>query len=259
MILTIDIGNSQVHGGVFDGDKDILQFRKRSIQQFSSDEIGIFLLNVLRENSIDPLSITDISLCSVVPSAIHSFRSGCIKYFKLDPFILKPGTKTGLKIKYRNPLEVGTDRIANAIAATKLYPGKNLIVIDFGTATTFCVISREKEYLGGVILPGIRISMEALEKNTAQLPTVEIKELDSVVGKSTAESIQSGLYYGQIGIVNEIKKRIINESFSNEKPVVIGTGGFSTLFEEAGLFDVKHTTLVLQGLYYALEMNKCKE
>ena len=259
MILTIDIGNTQIHGGVFDNENFVLQFRKRSTQQFSSDEIGIFLLNVLRENGIDPKTITEISLCSVVPSAIHSFRSGCIKYFNIEPFILKPGVKTGLQIKYHNPLEVGTDRIANAIAASKLFPDKNIIVIDFGTATTFCVITKKKEYLGGIIIPGIRISMEALEKNTAQLPLVEIKEPEHVVGKATAESIQSGLYFGQIGMVNEIKQRIINEVYNGETPVVVGTGGFSSLFENAKIFDIVVPTLVLQGLYHALNMNKGKK
>lgn len=259
MILCIDVGNTQIYGGIFDNEELTIQFRKTSRQQFSSDEIGIFLRTVLRENKVDPDQIHDISICSVVPDLNHSLRAGCLKYFNTEPFFLRPGVKTGLKIKYRNPLEVGSDRIANAIAAVNMFPNKNLIVIDFGTATTFCVISKNKEYLGGVILPGIRISMEALESRTAQLPIVEIKEMNEVVGRSTVESIQSGLYFGQIGMVKELKTKIIEEAFKNEEPVVIGTGGFSRLFENAKLFDHIIPTLVLKGLYIAYNMNKEKE
>ncbi len=256
MVLCIDVGNTQIHGGVFDGEVLAAQFRKTSRQQFSSDEAGVFLRSVLRENKIDPDSIKDISICSVVPDLNHSLRSACLKYFNIEPFFLKPGVKTGLKIKYRNPLEVGADRIANAIAATHLYPNKNLIVVDFGTATTFCVISSAKEYLGGIILPGIKISMEALESHTAQLPIVEIKKVEEVVGKSTVESIQSGLYHGQIGMVRELKTKITNEAFKDEEPIVLATGGFSRLFEEEKLFKEILPTLVLKGLFYAYKMNK---
>lgn len=259
MILCIDVGNTQIYGGIFDNEELTIQFRKTSRQQFSSDEIGIFLRTVLRENKVDPDQIHDISICSVVPDLNHSLRAGCLKYFNTEPFFLRPGVKTGLKIKYRNPLEVGSDRIANAIAAVNMFPNKNLIVIDFGTATTFCVISKNKEYLGGVILPGIRISMEALESRTAQLPIVEIKEMNEVVGRSTVESIQSGLYFGQIGMVKELKTKITEEAFKNEEPVVIGTGGFSRLFENTKLFDHIIPTLVLKGLYIAYNMNKEKE
>lgn len=259
MILCLDVGNTQIHGGVFDKEKITIQFRKMSRQQFSSDEIGIFLLTVLRENNIQPKLISGISICSVVPDVNHSLRAGCLKYFDMEPFFLKPGVKTGLKIKYRNPLEVGTDRIANAIAATSMYPNKNLIIVDFGTATTFCVISKEKEYLGGIIIPGLRISMEALENNTAQLPIVEIKEVTDVVGRSTTESIQSGLYFGQIGMVKEIKSRIAKEAFKNEEPIVIGTGGFSRLFENANMLDIIVPTLVLKGLNIVFSMNNALE
>ncbi|MFC2134345.1 type III pantothenate kinase [Bacteroidota bacterium] len=256
MILCIDVGNTQIHGGVFDNDELILQFRKTSRSQFSSDEIGLFLKSVLRENDINPKDVKEISMCSVVPDVVHSMRNGCLKYFEMEPFILKPGVKTGLQIKYRNPIEVGTDRIANAIAAMKLHPDKNKIIVDFGTATTFCVVSKDKEYLGGIILPGIRISMETLVRNTAQLPKVEIKEIENVVGRSTAESIQSGLYFGQIGMVKELLNKITEESFKDDTPIVLATGGFSRLFENADLFDEIIPNLVLQGLLEALKMNR---
>jgi len=201
MILCIDIGNTQIHLGVFENREIKLQFRKSSRGQFSSDEIGVFIKTSLKENNIDPSLIKEISICSVVPDVLHSMVNGCLKYFKVNPFVLKPGVKTSLKIKYRNPLEVGTDRIANAIAASKLFPDKNIIVVDFGTATTFDVITKNKEYLGGIIIPGFRLSMESLNKNTAQLPNVEIFKPKNVVGRSTEESIRSGLYFGQKAIV----------------------------------------------------------
>jgi len=256
MLLTIDLGNSQLYGGVYDKDELIFQFRKFNRQQSSSDEIGIFLISVLKESGIDPTKINEISICSVVPQANHSVLNGCRKYFELEPFILKPGAKTGLQIKYKNPAEVGADRIVNAIAGYNLFPNRNLIIVDFGTATTFCVITKEKEYLGGIILPGINISMESLERNAAQLTKVEIKSMSTVIGKTTQESIQSGLYFGQIGMVKEIKTRIIKEAFKDEKPIIIGTGGFSSMFKNAGLFDEIIPTLVLQGLKYAFNLNK---
>jgi type III pantothenate kinase len=198
MILALDIGNSQIHGGVFDetgGDGLKFQFRKGTHSGMSSDEFGTFLRIVLRENGVDPKNIKQIALCSVVPDVVHSIKGACNKYFDINPFILQAGTRTGLKIKYRNPLEVGSDRIANAIAASRLYPAQNLIVVDYGTATTFCVITADKDYLGGLILPGFRISMEALESRTAKLPSVELLSPEELVGKSTVESIQSGIYF----------------------------------------------------------------
>ncbi|MBN1639048.1 MAG: type III pantothenate kinase [Ignavibacteriales bacterium] len=258
MILCLDVGNTQIHGGLFENDELIFQFRKSTTKNSSSDEIGLFLRQILRENNYDLKSISDISICSVVPDANYSLRNGCVKYFDINPFFLQPGVKTGIKIKYYNPAEVGADRIANAIAAVNQFPNKNLIIVDFGTATTFCVISKEKDYLGGAIVPGIRTSMEALEARTAKLPKVEIIPVEKVVGKSTVESIQAGLYFGQIGTVKEIKKRIIDSAFSEDKPLVIGTGGFSHLFVDDKIFDVLIPNLVLDGLNILVKMNKEK-
>jgi type III pantothenate kinase len=255
MILCLDVGNTNIHGGVFDGDELKLQFRRTSEFRSSSDELGLFLRGVLRENDVDPSDIRQIAFCSVVPDAIHSLRNCCLKYFDLSPFILQAGVKTGLKIKYRNPLEVGADRIANAIAATQLYPDRNVLIVDFGTATTFCAISKEKEYLGGVILAGLKISMEALEEKTSKLPSVEIIKMAQTLGRSTTESIQSGLYFGHVGMIKEIKTRLTQESFAEHAPFTIGTGGFSGLFESTGLFDAIVPDLVLKGLNIALKMN----
>lgn len=258
MILTLDVGNTTIHGGLFDGENLIFQFRRTSNVHASSDELGIFLRAVLRENNADASLIKHIAICSVVPDAIHSMRGACQKYFGLNPFLLQPGAKTGLKIKYANTLEVGADRIADAIAGIHLYPNRDLIIIDFGTATTIEVVNRHAEYLGGVILAGMRISMEALEARTAKLPTVEIARVDAnrVLGRSTVESIQSGLYFGTIGQIREFITRFSNECFdSREKPLILATGGFAGLFESAGLFDAVHPDLVLKGLFIAHRMN----
>ena len=259
MLLCLDIGNTQIYGGVFKDDRIVLQFRKSAKLSSSSDEIGIFLREVLRENKLNPKDISGIAMCSVVPDVVYSIRNGCIKYFEIDPFILQAGVKTGLKIKYLNPQEVGSDRIANAIAAINLHPNKNIVVMDFGTATTFDVISKEKEYLGGAIIPGIRISMEALESKTAKLPAVEIAVPEKVIGKTTKESIQAGLFYGHIGTTKEIISRISQEAFGGTKPFIIGTGGFANMFNNAGLFDTINPELVLRGLYYSSKMNLQKE
>ena len=255
MILCLDVGNSQIFGGVYGEDEVKFQFRKTSLTGNSSDEIGIFLRNVLRENNIEPEKMEKIAICSVVPDQIYSLKNAAIKYFGGAPFILGPGVRTGLQILYRNPLEVGADRIANAISATAKYPGRDIIIIDMGTATTFCVVSCEKKYFGGAILPGLRISMNALESNTAKLPNVEIVKPTQACGRSTIESIQSGLYYSHVGTMKEMISRITKESFKGQRPVVIATGGFAHLFQTEGIFDEIVNDLVLQGIYQAYKMN----
>jgi type III pantothenate kinase len=259
MILALDVGNSQIFGGLIEetsgGPKILFRFRKNSKGGASSDEYGLFLREVLRENGYDPTKIRKIAICTVVPDVMHSLKGACQKYFGHAPFVLQAGVKTGLKVRYKNPVEVGADRIANSFAATTRYPGKNLVIIDLGTATTFCAVTKEKDYLGGSILAGLRISAEALESKTAKLPSVEIVAPETALGKSTVESIQMGLYFGHLGAMKEIVARITKEAFNGERPFVIGTGGFSRLFERENLFDVEIPDLVLLGLYDALEMN----
>ena len=155
MILCLDVGNTQVFGGVFAGDRLISQFRRTSQLRSSSDELGVFFRGVLRENDIDPGLIQEIVICSVVPDLNYSLRACAQKYFSIDPLMLRPGVKTGLNIAYQDPKEVGADRIADAVGAIKLFPGRNLIVADFGTATTVCAVDKDKTFLGGNILPGV--------------------------------------------------------------------------------------------------------
>ncbi len=250
MLLCIDIGNSHIYGGVFLNDKIQLYFR-HTAKACTSDEIGIFLINVLKENHCQPTNITQISICSVVPQLDYSVRAACVKYFHIEPLFLHYNSQKILNLKYHNPIEIGADRIANAIAAVHFIPNKNLIIIDFGTATTFCVITSQKEYLGGAILPGLRLSMEALSNNTAKLPNVEIIKSEHIIGKSTIESIQSGIFYGAIGACREIIKHINNEilhTTNEQNSYIIATGGFAGLFEQQNIFNQLMPDLVLHGI-----------
>jgi type III pantothenate kinase len=254
MILCLDVGNSQIFGGVFERNEILLRFRHDTTASTTSDQLGIFLKSVLRENGLKS-HIKHIAVCSVVPSIDYSLRSACIKYFNVDPVFLQADVKTGLDLKYTNPHELGADRLANAIAAVDAFPNKNLIIIDFGTATTFCAINKKKAYLGGAILAGMKLSMNALQANTAKLFAVEIVKPDSIVGRTTKENIQSGLYFGQLGIIREFTQKITHEHFKNEKPIIIGTGGFSYLFEQEGIFTTVMPDLILQGLRLVLKLN----
>ena len=248
------MGNSHLFGGVFDGNKLLLRFRHQS-KAVTSDEIGIFLKAVLRENNVDPALIKHIAMCSVVPNIDYSLRSACLKYFSCEPFIVQSGIKTGLKINYRNPIEVGADRITTAIASSSLFPNTNIINIDFGTATTLCAISANKNYLGGAIMPGLRLAMESLQSHAAKLPSVEILKPQEVVGRSTIESIQSGLYMSTLGGCRELISRVKEEAFHGKPSKVIATGGFASLFEGQGIYDLNLPDLVLDGLRIALEQN----
>jgi len=256
MLLCLDIGNSQIHGGVFDGDTLLCQFRKTTQPLCSSDEFGVFFAAVLRENGVDPAAVRGAAVCSVVPRALYPVRSACVKYFRCEPFVLQAGVKTGLKVRYRNPHEVGADRIAGAVAATQRRPAVNTIVVDCGTATTFDVITAEADYLGGAILPGVGISVESLAGRTAKLPTVEITRPATALGRSTVESIQAGVYHGHVGAIRQLLGELAREAFSGQRPYVVGTGGFARLLEEEKLFDEIVPELVLLGLKHAEQLNR---
>lgn len=255
MILCLDIGNTQIHGGVFDGGLRC-QFRKTTHPLGSSDEFGVFFSAVLRENGVDPRAVQRVAICSVVPQALYPVRSACLKYFRCEPFVLQAGVKTGLKIRYRNPHEVGADRIAGAIAATLRRPATNVIVADCGTATTLEVITADAEYLGGAILPGVGISVETLAGRTAKLPTVELTRPAVALGRSTVESIQAGVFHGHVGAIRQLVAELTKEAFAGVRPYVIGTGGFARLLEPEKLFDEIVPELVLLGLRHAEEINR---
>lgn len=256
MLLCLDVGNTQIHGGVFDGDALRCQFRKSTHPLATADELGIFLLAVLRENGIDPGAIHRVAICSVVPAATVGVRGAAEQYFRCEPFILQSGVKTGLKVRYRNPAEVGADRVAGAIAGARRQPGRDLIVVDCGTATTLDVVTQAGDYLGGVIMAGVGMASEALASRTAKLPRIEIARPEFALGRSTVESIQSGLFYGHIGSIRFLLDRLRSEVFPDRKPWVIGTGGFARLLEDEALFDEIVPELVLFGLWQAEALNR---
>ncbi len=255
MILTIDVGNTSTACGLFDGDECVLRFRKATDINTSSDETGIFLRSVLRENGYDWQNIEKVGCCSVVPSVNHSLASACKKYLGHEPLFIQAGIKTGLKLRYSNPKEIGADLIAAAMGAVALYPEKNLIIIDMGTATTAELVSKNKEYLGGVIMPGLKISADALAEETANLTSVEIMKPEHVYGSSTTEAIQAGLYYGTAGSIKEFCYLFKKNVFHGEDAIVIGTGGFARSFEDYKLFDKIVPGLVLSGVKCALDLN----
>jgi type III pantothenate kinase len=256
MLLCIDVGNTQILGGVYQGEDLKATFRRTSGIRASSDELGTFFRAVLHENGVDSEEIEMAGICSVVPDVVHSLRNCFRKYFRFEPFLLQPGVKTGLKIRYRDPLEVGADKIANAIGGLTRFPGRNLIIVDFGTATTVCAVTKDKEYLGGIITPGIHSSMAMLESKTARLPAVEIIRPSQVLGRSTVESIQSGLYYSTLATVRSLAAFVTEEHFAKERPVILGTGGFGRLFEEEQFFDAFLPELPLIGLRRAVELSQ---
>lgn len=255
MILCLDIGNTHIYGGVFKENQLILKFRYPSQQSFTSDQLGVFFTNVLRENNIHRHEISDIAICSVVPSLDYSVNSAFVKYFDLQPFILQSGVKTGLNIRCTNPQEVGADRIANCVGASHAFPNKNMLIVDFGTATTVDILSKDRHFLGGAILPGLKVQMTALHEHTANLPPVSIEAVETAMGKTTLDCIRSGLFFGHLGAIKEITSRLKQECFQYEPCMMIGTGGFSRLFENSRLFDVILPDLVLQGLKVSLDKN----
>lgn len=253
MLLCLDIGNSHIFGGVFKNNKLALRFRHATYCSITSDQLGIFLKNVLRENSFDPKQITMIALCSVVPSIDYSLRAACKKYFQIEPFVLDHTAKTSIKIKTKNPRENGADIIAGIIAAIHHHPQKNLIVMDLGTVTTIAAVTKSKEYLGATFIPGIGTAMNSLQVNAAKLFSVEIIAPQKALGRSTTESIQAGLYFGHLGAIKEITTQITTEVFPKSSPLLVATGGFSHLFAHEKLFHHLDPDLVLQGIKIAYE------
>lgn len=251
MILCLDIGNTHICGGIFENDEILLRFRHATYSGLTSDQLGIFLKNTIRENSFKNKQITAIAFCSVVPSVDYSLRAACKKYFKLEPFVLQAGIKTEIKIGTHNPNETGADLIAAVIAATNLYPQKNLIILDLGTVTTITAVSKNKEFLGVSFIPGMYTAMNSLQTCAAKLFPVEIIKPQEALGRSTIKSMQSGLFFGQLGAIKEIIARITKEAFPKTAPIIIATGGFSHLFESEKIFNHIEPDLVLQGVRLA--------
>lgn len=255
MILVIDVGNTNIVFGAYEGTKLLNHWRMETSRGKTSDEYGMFMASLLNYEKLDIDGIEAVIIASVVPPIMYSIEHAIRKYFKQEPMIVGPGIKTGINIKYENPREVGADRIINAVAAYELYGGP-FIVVDFGTATTFCAVSSRCEYLGGVICPGIKISAEALFEKAAKLPRIELTKPNTVIGRNTVASMQAGIVYGYVGEVDYIVRRMKKE-IKEDNIKVIATGGLARLIaSESETIDEVNGFLALEGLRIIYERNK---
>ena len=246
MLLAIDIGNTNIVVGIFQGKKLVRQWKIKTEREKTCDEYGITLLNLLSLSGPEKTEIKSIIFSSVVPPLTPIFHDLSLRLFGIKPFVVGPGLKTGVAILYENPLEVGADRVVAAVAAFAKHGGP-CIVVDFGTATTFDAVSSKGEYLGGAIAPGIQISAEALYLKTAKLPRIEIKKPRKAIGRTTVTSMQSGLYFGYIGLITNIIKEIKREL--GGKACVISTGGFAAqISDEIKSINFHEPDLTLEGL-----------
>lgn len=255
MLLTVDVGNTNITFGVFNGETLECTFRMTSKLPRTSDEYGFSMVELLRQFDVSPAQIEGAIVASVVPNIMHSLVGGIEKYIKRKPLIVGPGLKTGIKIITENPKEIGPDRIVDAVAAFEIYGGP-ILVLDFGTATTYDLVNEKGEFIAGITAPGIRISAAALWEGTAKLPEIEIKKPESILAGNTITSMQAGLVYGQIGqteyIVNQVKK----ES-GYDKLRVVATGGLGSLIaNETDCIEEYNRTLTLQGLRFIYEKNR---
>jgi type III pantothenate kinase len=254
MLLVLDVGNTETTFGLFEGETLSKRWSVSTTLNRTQDEWAALIKILFDMAGFSPSELDGIVISSVVPPVDPVLKSAFEAYLSMEPLFVAPGIKTGIQILYENPLEVGADRVVNAVAAAKLYE-LPAIVIDFGTATTFDLINSEGNYLGGVIAPGLAISADALFTRAAKLPKVEIAKPRKVVGKSTVSSIQSGLFYGYASLTEGIVKRIRNES--GEIKTVIATGGLAKLISpECPFIDEIDEDLTLKGLFFIYEKNR---
>lgn len=254
MILVIDVGNTHTVIGVYKEEKLLGHWRISTNLEKTEDEYGILVKGLLDNSKLSLADIKGIVISCVVPPVIWILKKMSADYFKVSPIIVGAGIKTGIYIKTDNPKEVGADRIVNAIAAYKLYGGP-VIIVDFGTATTFCAVNKDGVYLGGAIAPGIEISAEALAEKTAKLPKIEVTKPQHSIGSNTIAAMKSGIFFGYLGLTNELIRRFKREL--GEDSLVVATGGYSELIgNECKLIDKINPFLTLIGLYLVYEMNK---
>jgi type III pantothenate kinase len=258
MLLTLDVGNTNTVLGIYsnplENDHLVGDWRVSTHRDQTADEYGVLFLNLLQMSNISPKEITDIIVSSVVPPIDTTLRDVCERYFHRTPLFVEPGIRTGMPMLIDNPAELGADRLVNAIAAFERYGGP-CIIVDFGTATTFDVVSERGEFCGGAITPGVGISADALFSRAARLARVEIKRPAKVIGTNTVSNLQSGLYYGNIGLIDGILERMIEEL--GVTPKVIGTGGLShVVLEDSKYIKTADDMLTLEGLRILFQRNQ---
>ncbi|MGC5326835.1 type III pantothenate kinase [Brevibacillus sp. SYSU BS000544] len=254
MLLVIDIGNTNIVLGMYEEEELRFHWRVATDRNKTEDEYGMLIRSLFESVGLTFKQVEGVIVSSVVPPINFAIERMCSKYFHKKPLVIGPGIKTGLNIKYEYPREVGADRIVNAVAAIHYY-GSPLIIVDFGTATTFCFVDEQAQYWGGSIAPGIGISTEALYSRAAKLPRIEIAKPPSVVGRNTVAAMQSGIYYGFVGQVEGIVRRIKGES--KVEPIVVATGGLASLVSnETNCIDIVDPNLTLKGLRLIYERNK---
>lgn len=254
MLLVIDVGNTNMVLGVYKDTELLDHWRISTDRQRTTDEYGVLIRELFYLNDLRADDINAIIISSVVPPVVPTLERMCQRYFGLSPLLIGPGVKTGMDIRYDNPREVGADRIVNAVAAYEKYGGP-VIIVDFGTATTFCAVDAKGVYLGGSICPGIGISTEALVQRTAKLPRIELKRTDSVICRNTIESMQAGVFYGFVGQVEGIVFRMRRELDMSAR--VVATGGLAVVIAPATkAIDVVEPMLTLEGLRIIYERNR---
>ena len=257
MILTLDIGNTNIKTALFEGMEMKEYWRLSTNRNRTSDEYGMAMINLLNHYGVDVAQVEGIMMSSVVPQVNFTIEHMCRNYFGMEPMKIEPGVKTGINIKYENPRELGSDRIANAVAAYELYGGP-CITIDFGTATSFGAISTRGEFLGGAICPGLKLAADALTENTAKLPRFELVKPETVIGRNTVANMQAGIVYGYIGQIKYLVNRMKQEMGVPDIRV-IATGGLAVLVAgESSVIDVMDGLLTLKGLRIIYEKNAVK-
>ena len=254
MILTLDIGNTNIKTALFEGMEMKEYWRLSTNRNRTSDEYGMAMMNLLNHYGIERDRVEGIMMSSVVPQINFTIEHMCRSYFGMEPMKIEPGVRTGINIKYENPRELGSDRIANAVAAYELYGGP-CITIDFGTATSFGAISEKGEFLGGAICPGLKLAADALTERTAKLPRFELVKPENVIGRNTVANMQAGIVYGYIGQIKYLVNRMKRE-MGVEGIKVIATGGLAVLVAgESSVIDVMDGLLTLKGLRLIYEKN----
>lgn len=257
MLLVVDVGNTHTVFGLYEEDELVGHWRIATDAKRTTDETGILLREMFSFNQIDVNAIRGAIISCVVPPLLHTVTRMCERYFDFKPMVIEPGIKTGLPILYQNPREVGADRIVNAVAAYQSEK-KACIVVDLGTATTFDYVTPKGEYFGGIISPGIQISVEALFQRASKLPRVEIAKPSQVIGRNTVAAMQSGIYYGYVGLIDGVVRNMMDEAGTD--PAVIATGGLANLIaSDSGTIERVEPFLTLKGLKTLWELNHAED